>query len=107
MEDQLIASSYLVNQGIDEDNCNDGFIDVSHNVDAATNEGGTGEGSSCTSSSLSIYQKYPNLPSDLREILELQNFRIQNMQAEVNTLKEQNAEHARALEVQAEIKNQL
>ena len=57
--------------------------------------------------SLSIYQKYPNLPSDLREILELQNFRIQNMQAEVNTLKEQNAEHARALEMQAEIKNQL
>ena len=78
---------------IDAENLQEAFIDVSHNVDAVTIEGGTGEGSSCSNqtssnSSLSIYQKYPNLPTQLREILELQNFRIQNMQAEVNTLKE-------------------
>ena len=101
MEDHLVNAGgyHQLSQSIDAENCNDGYIDVSHNIDAATFEGGTDEegGSSInryssSSTSLSVFmQKYPNLPRQLKEILDLQNFRIQNMKVEVSTLKEQNA----------------
>jgi len=48
-------------------------------------------GRDSTSSSLSIYARFPELPSQLREIVDLQNFRIRNVQVEVDTLKEQNS----------------
>lgn len=48
-------------------------------------------------SSLSIYQKFPNLPTQLKEIVELQNFRIKNMQVEVNTLKDENLTYKTAI----------
>ena len=104
MEDHLnyagTAVYHHLNQSIDAENCNDGYIDMSHNIEAASFEGGSGEdGSSTNSSPLSAFiNKYPDLPRQLKEILDLQNFRIQNMKAEVNTLKEQNAAQVKALE---------
>lgn len=65
------------------------------------------DGSSEAESSLSIYGKFPNLPTQLKEIVELQNFRIKNMQVEVNTLKDENLTYKEAMEEQKKIKVEL
>jgi len=48
-----------------------------YNSDDCSNENSSGEESgSEESSNTSIHKKYPNLPAQLKDIVELQNFRI-------------------------------
>ena len=60
-----------------------------------------------TGSSLSIYDRYPNLPRQLREIVEYQTFRIANMQAEVKSLKASNERYEVAFATQGALNSQV
>ena len=60
-----------------------------------------------TGSSVSIYDRYPNLPRQLREIVEYQTFRIANMQAEVKSLKASNERYEVAFATQGALNSQV
>ena len=68
------------------------MLDISRQIHQTDNLSGPKESGSASdgssSSSMSIYDRYPNLPIQLREIVEHQTFHIANMQAEVKALKE-------------------